>query len=194
MTKVETQLVRFVFHTEISMSKTECFYVYITLTVPFFCVFLSFQWSLQSTTNPTAEVPQGNQNVWTCSTDRGQSKTTDPFEMLFGSNSHTSTTGSVQLDSGIISPQSQGHHDDLIDITNDELCRRLGDLLKKSSLEDEEKHCLQQVLNLVQQLDALTPRSGPNSLLANTSSEEASSMEGLVSLTQYVGDNPSVYS
>lgn len=114
--------------------------------------------------------------------------------MLFGSNSHTSTTGSVQLDSGIISPQSQGHHDDLIDITNDELCRRLGDLLKKSSLEDEEKHCLQQVLNLVQQLDALTPHSGPSSLLANTSSEEASSMEGLVSLTQYVGDNPSVYS
>ncbi|XP_059219626.1 ras guanine nucleotide exchange factor R isoform X2 [Stomoxys calcitrans] len=134
----------------------------------------SDKWSLQ--TNPSSEVPQGNQNVWACSADRSQPKP-DPFEMLFGSNSHTSTMSSVQLDSGIISPQSQGLHDDLIDITNEELCRRLGDLLKKNSLEEEEKHCLQQVLNLVQQLDALTPRSGPNSLLANTSSEEATSMD-----------------
>ncbi|XP_075144997.1 uncharacterized protein LOC142220027 isoform X2 [Haematobia irritans] len=134
----------------------------------------SDKWSLH--TNPASEVPQGNQNVWSCSAERSPPKP-DPFEMLFGSNSHTSTTNSVQLDSGIISPQSQGHHDDLIDITNEELCRRLGDLLKKTTLEEDEKHCLQQVLNLVQQLDALTPRSGPNSLLANTSSEEASSID-----------------
>ncbi|XP_061399545.1 repetitive organellar protein [Musca vetustissima] len=138
------------------------------------------KWSLQSAVNPGANVPQGNQNVWSCPSGAGQTKT-DPFEMLFGSNSHTSTTSnSAQLDSGIISPQSQSHHDDLIDINNDELCRRLGDLLKKTTLDDEEKHCLQQVLNLVQQLDALTPRSGPSSLLANSSSEEASSMDGLV--------------
>ncbi|XP_073817620.1 PFTAIRE-interacting factor 1A isoform X2 [Musca autumnalis] len=138
------------------------------------------EWSLQGTTNATTNVPQGHQNVWSCPTSGGPAKT-DPFEMLFGSNSHTSTTSnSAQLDSGIISPQSQSHHEDLIDINNDELCRRLGDLLKKTTLDDEEKHCLQQVLNLVQQLDALTPSSGPSSLLANSSSEETSSMEGLV--------------
>ncbi|XP_058974030.1 uncharacterized protein LOC101901274 isoform X2 [Musca domestica] len=139
------------------------------------------KWSLQNTSNPGSNVPQGNQNVWSCPTSGGGPAKPDPFEMLFGSNSHTSTTSnSAQLDSGIISPQSQSHHDELIDINNDELCRRLGDLLKKTTLDDEEKHCLQQVLNLVQQLDALTPRSGPCSLLANSSSEEASSMDGLV--------------
>ena len=98
--------------------------------------------------------------------------------MLFGNNSHTNQNASIhQLDSGIISPQSQHHHDDLIDIPNEELCRRLGDILKKSTLEEDEKHCLQQVMNLVQQLDALTPRSGPNSLNAMSSSDEASSLD-----------------
>ncbi|KAI8129868.1 Janus kinase and microtubule-interacting protein 1 [Lucilia cuprina] len=141
------------------------------------------KWSLQSHTNPASEssesmqtttVANNTQNLWSCP---GAGNKPDPFEMLFGNNSHTSQNASIQLDSGIISPQSQHHHDDLIDISNEELCRRLGDLLKKSSLEEDERHCLQQVLNLVQQLDALTPRSGPNSLNVTSSSDEASSLD-----------------
>lgn len=50
-------------------------------------------------------------------------------------------------------------------------------MLKKASLDDEEKHCLQHVLHLVQQLDALTPASGPESLNAAQSSEDSSSMD-----------------
>ncbi|XP_065354840.1 putative uncharacterized protein DDB_G0267840 isoform X2 [Calliphora vicina] len=147
------------------------------------------KWSLQSNTNPTSDtsesmqtttVANNTQNLWSCPSGLNSNNNCkpDPFEMLFGNNSHTSqNTHSIQLDSGIISPQSQHHHDDLIDISNEELCRRLGDLLKKSSLEEDERHCLQQVLNLVQQLDALTPRSGPNSLNATSSSDEASSLD-----------------
>lgn len=118
-----------------------------------------------------------SQNVWSCPSGfnhNDSSTKPDPFEILFGSKSQTAT----QLDSGIISPQSQHHHDDdLIDISNEELCRRLAELLKKPYLEEDERHCLQQVFNLVQQLDALTPRSGPNSLNANSSSDEASSLD-----------------
>lgn len=146
------------------------------------------KWSLQSNTNPTSESSESlktatlnnsTQNVWACAGEGAANNKPDPFEMLFGSNSHTSQQNtSIQLDSGIISPQSQHHHDDdLIDISNGELCRRLSDLLKKATLEEEEKHCLHQVLNLVQQLDALTPRSGPNSLNAISSSDEASSLD-----------------
>lgn len=117
------------------------------------------------------------QNLWSCPGANNSGNKPDPFEMLFGSNSHSSQNASIQLDSGIISPQSQHHHDELIDISNEELCRRLGELLKKSTLEEDERHCLQQVLNLVQQLDAFTPRSGPNSLNATSSSDEASSLD-----------------
>ncbi|XP_067644535.1 putative leucine-rich repeat-containing protein DDB_G0290503 isoform X2 [Eurosta solidaginis] len=131
------------------------------------------KWSLQShttnsTTSNTATLPTVK-NVW--------ANHEDPMQMIFGK------CGNVEgnMDSGITSPHSPRNAEDennLMDPANEELRRRITQMLKKPSLDSEDKHCLQQLIQLVQHLDLMSQRSEPNSLnTASCSSDEANSLD-----------------
>ncbi|XP_055908249.1 restin homolog isoform X2 [Eupeodes corollae] len=121
------------------------------------------KWSLQSNTTPNSK------NVW---------------NNVGGKESDEAIIFTDRSDSGVTSPHSHHHIDDRINVispcdlnlldhmTNEDLRRRLSQILKKPNIDEEDKMCLQQVLAFVQNLDAMS--HGHDSL---PSSEESSSLE-----------------
>ncbi|XP_053958765.1 putative leucine-rich repeat-containing protein DDB_G0290503 isoform X1 [Anastrepha ludens] len=135
------------------------------------------KWSLQSHTtastashtSQTATFPTAK-NVWA-----GRE---DPMQTIFGKCGN----GVTNVESGIASAHSQQHAEDeanvLLDPANEELRSRISQMLKKSTLDSDDKDCLQQLIRLVQHLDLIAQRSGPNSLNTNScSSDEANSLD-----------------
>lgn len=121
------------------------------------------KWSLQSNTTPSSK------NVW---------------NNVGGKESDEAIIFTDRSDSGVTSPHSHHHIDDRINVispcdlnlldhmTNEDLRRRLSQILKKPNIDEEDKICLQQVLAFVQNLEAMS--HGHDSL---PSSEESSSLE-----------------
>ncbi|XP_055856980.1 uncharacterized protein LOC129919902 isoform X2 [Episyrphus balteatus] len=121
------------------------------------------KWSLQSNTTPNSK------NVW---------------NNVGGKESDDAIIFTDRSDSGVTSPHSHHHIDDRINVispcdlnlldhmTNEDLRRRLSQIIKKPNIDEEDKICLQQVLAFVQNLDAMS--HGHDSL---PSSEESSSLE-----------------
>ncbi|XP_037948506.1 myosin-2 heavy chain-like [Teleopsis dalmanni] len=136
-------------------------------------------WSLQ--THPTITTSDASpssesvslstaKNVWS----NEKSQKPDPMQLLFRSHSHGNT------DSGITSPNSQHNIEEelnLMDVSNDELRLRINGMLRKSTLDDEDKQCLQHLSTMIQQMDIFSQRSGPDSLNTTSSSDEPSSLE-----------------
>ncbi|XP_036322340.1 restin homolog isoform X2 [Rhagoletis pomonella] len=131
------------------------------------------KWSVQShttasTTSQTATAPTVK-NVW--------ANQEDPMQLIFGKCGN----GAASVDSRITSPNNQQHAENeinLIDPANEELRRRISQMLQKSILDSEDRDCLQQLIRLVQHLDLMAQRSESNSLNTNScSSDEASSLD-----------------
>ncbi|XP_028893533.2 putative leucine-rich repeat-containing protein DDB_G0290503 isoform X2 [Zeugodacus cucurbitae] len=134
------------------------------------------KWSLQShATSPTTTdksqtvtAPTAT-NIWTSGED--------PMQMIFGKCGD----GGANKTSGFASSHSQQLNEDeanLTDPANEEFRHRITQMLRKYSLDSDDKHCLQQLIQLVQHLDLMAQRSEPNSLnTASCSSDETSSLE-----------------
>ncbi|XP_036233259.2 putative leucine-rich repeat-containing protein DDB_G0290503 isoform X2 [Bactrocera oleae] len=134
------------------------------------------KWSLQShatspTTTDRSQTVTANtaKDIWT--------SREDPMQMIFGKCGN----GDANMNSGIASSHSQQrdeHEVNLTDPANEELRHRITQMLKKSALDSDDRHCLQQLIQLVQHLDMMAQRSEPNSLnTTSCSSDEASSLE-----------------
>ncbi|CAD6996282.1 unnamed protein product [Ceratitis capitata] len=99
------------------------------------------------------------------------------MQMIFGKRG----SGGVDDSSDATARTSQQLEDDevnLNDPANEELRQRITQMLTKTTLDSDDKNCLQQLIQLVQNLDLLTQRSEPNSLnTTSCSSDDANSLE-----------------
>ncbi|XP_050341424.1 putative leucine-rich repeat-containing protein DDB_G0290503 isoform X2 [Bactrocera neohumeralis] len=136
------------------------------------------KWSLQShATSPTTTTDKSQTVTANTAKDIWTSRE-DPMQMIFGKCGN----GEANMSSANAASHSQQHDEDEVNLTdpaNEELRQRITQMLKKSALDSDDRHCLQQLIQLVQHLDLMAQRSEPNSLNTTTScsSDEASSLE-----------------